>query len=61
MALKEVTAYGTGEIDVPLPKNRVTDLSPKDIADLCRGSCYSAICGSEALKKYFAGANKRKK
>ena len=52
---------GGGETDVPLPKNYVTDLSPKDIADLCWGACYSAICSSKTLKQYLAGAKKRKK
>ena len=52
-------SVGGGEIDVNIPKDFWRTHSPKDIADLCWGSCYSAILKCEALKSFLAKAKKK--
>lgn len=51
---------GGGECDVRLPKDFYLTHSANDIADLCWGSCYSAIMKCGALKSFLAKAKKKR-
>jgi hypothetical protein len=50
---------GGAEKDIPLPMNFYGKMTSEDIADLCIGSCYSAICGCGKLKKFLKTASRR--
>ena len=53
------SSMGGGECDVSLPKDFYLTHSPKDIADLCWGSSYSAILKCQELKSFLSKARKK--
>lgn len=50
---------GGGECDIKLPNDFYLTHSPKDIAQLCWGSCYSEILKCAKLKSFLAKAKKK--
>ena len=50
---------GGAEKDIPLPMNFYRKMTAEDIADLCTGNCYSAICSCGKLKKFLKKASRR--
>ncbi|MBR6872987.1 MAG: hypothetical protein IKN17_05720 [Ruminococcus sp.] len=53
-------SVGGGECDVRLPGDFYLTHSPKDIAELCWGSCYKAIVNCGKLKTFLNKAKKKK-
>ena len=50
---------GGGECDIRLPKDFYLTHSPKDLAELCWGSCYSEILKCQELRSFLAKAKKK--